>query len=205
MVASREVSSPVAAAAAAPVRSASAVSGLQWGEIGFLGLLVVALVCVFLSGRFAYREAALFQQAKDNGSALLHWATAVAAASEGRPALSPQVCQQPDAPFEAQAEVVPLTWAQCREQLWAGQGPMAGLANPFGAQAPIWIGGCERGHYADRGALVVEKGSASPPGFPPSVSYATLGDDEPLAKGVMLRVVVCDPSGYGVRVGEVKL
>lgn len=205
MVATPQVSSPLAASATPPENSPASAAGLRWGEIGFLALLVLALVCVFLSGRFAYREAALFQQAKDNGSALLHWATAVAAASDGQPVLSPKVCQQPDAPAEAQAEVVPLTWAQCREQLWGQQGPMAGLSNPFGPKAPVWMGACERGHYAGRGALVVEKGTASPPGFPPSVSYATLGDEEALAKGTMLRVVVCDPSGYGVRVGEIKL
>lgn len=205
MVANQQLSSPRSVPATEPDRPPPVVAGLKWGEIGFLGLLVLALVCVFLSGRFAYREAALFQQAKDNGVALLHWATAVAAASDGQPSLSPKVCQQPDAPFEAQSEVVPLTWAQCREQLWAEQGPMVGLRNPFGAKAPLWMGACERGHYAGRGALVVEKGTASPPGFPPTVSYATLGDEEALAKGTMLRVVVCDPSGYGVRVGEVKL
>ena len=204
MVASRQVSPPLAASAGAPEQPPAATR-LQWGEIGFLGFVLLAMVCVFLSGRFAYREAALFQQAKDNGSALLEWATAVAAASEGHPALSPQACQQPKAAYEAQAEAVPLTWAQCREQLWAAQGLLAGLSNPFGAKAPLWMGACERGHYAGRGALVIEKGTASPPGFPPSVSYATLGDDELLAKGTLLRVVVCDPSGYGVRVGEVKL
>lgn len=203
MVASQEVS-PLASASPAGQPPALAAR-LTWGEVGFLVLLFLALVCVVLSGRFAYREAALFQQAKDHGSALLHWATAVAAASEGHPALSSQVCQQPDATVEAQTARAPLTWAQCREQLWAEHGPMAGLANPFGAKAPLWMGGCERGHYAGRGALVLEKGTASPPGFPPSVSYASLGDEEPLTKGMLLRVVVCDPSGYGVRVGEVKL
>ncbi len=205
MVASQEVSQPLPASSASVSEPAAARARLTWSEMGFLALLLLALVCVFLSGRFAYREASLFQQAKDNGSALLHWATAVAASSEGHAALSPKVCQQPDAPYDAQAEVVPLTWAQCREQLWGEQGPMAGLNNPFGAKSPIWVGGCERGHFADRGALVVEKGTSSPPGFPPAVSYASLGDEEPLAKGLMLRVVVCDPSGYGVRVGEVKL
>ena len=204
MVASQQVSQPLPASASVS-ESPAASASLTWSEMGFLALLLLALVCVFLSGRFAYREASLFQQAKDNGSALLHWATAVAASSEGHAALSPKVCQQPDAPYDAQAEAVPLTWAQCREQLWGAQGPMAGLSNPFGAKSPIWVGGCERGHFADRGALVVEKGTSSPPGFPPTVSYAPLGDDAPIAKGLMLRVVVCDPSGYGVRVGEVKL
>ena len=118
MVASQQVSQPKAASAGTSEPPPAATSSLTWSEMGFLVLLVVALVCVFLSGRFAYREASLFQQAKDNGTALLHWATAVAASSEGHAALSPKVCQQPDAPYDAQAEVVPLTWAQCREQLW---------------------------------------------------------------------------------------
>ena len=169
MVASQQVSSPATAKAAPPKLTKPASPGLRWGEVGFLVLLLLALVCVFLSGRFAYREAALFQQAKDNGVTLLGWASALAAASEGHTALSPQACQHPDAASDPKDEVLPLTWAQCREQLWQAPGPMAGLSNPFGAKAPIWIGGCERGQYGNRGALVVEKGTPSPPGFPPTV------------------------------------
>jgi len=82
---------------------------------------------------------------------------------------------------------------------------LAGAVNPFGAKASTFAPACEKGHYLGRGAIVVEKGTASPPGFPPSISYAPIPDDEALVKGLMLRVMVCDPSGYAVRVGEVKL
>jgi hypothetical protein len=187
------------------------VDGLHWGEIGFLVLLAAALVCVFLSGRFAWREASLFQQAKDNGQALLQWANAVAASHDGKGALAPTVCLRDagggDGADAAGAAGVTtaLTWQQCREQLLGAQGALAGVQNPFGGRAPAFSAACERGHYAGRGAMAVEKGTASPPGFPPSVGYGPIEDDEPLVRGLMLRVLVCDPSGYGTRVGEVKL
>ena len=179
--------------------------GLRWSEVGFLLLLGVALVGVFLSGRFAYREASLFQQAKDNGQALLHWASAVAATQEGKGALAPSVCQRAAAAPSAQAEPASLNWGACREQLLGEQGSLSGLHNPFGARAPVFLQACERGHYSDRGAIVVEKGTPSPPGFPPSIGYGPLEDEEAVVRGLLLRVLVCDPSGYGVRVGEVKL
>ena len=192
-----------------PVPPASAggtvVWGMQWSEIGFVLLLVGAMVCVFLSGRFAWREASLFQQAKDNGQALVGWATAVAAAHEGKGHLAPTACQRAAAETAADADAPALDWARCREQLLGAQGALSGMRNPFGPSAPVFSSACERGHYAGRGAVVLEKGTASPPGFPPSVSYGALEDAEPMVRGMLLRVLVCDPSGYGVRVAEVKL
>lgn len=169
---------------------------MVWGEYGFLALLAFALVCVWLSGRFAYREASLFQHAKANGQAVLQWATGASTAK------APADCIVEGA---AAQNAPPVTWAQCRERLLGEQGPLADLHNPFGAQAPVLATACERGHHAGRGAVAIEKGTSSPPGFPPAVSYEPLDDGQIMARGLMLRVLVCDPSGYGVRIGEVKL
>lgn len=169
---------------------------MAWGEYGFLALLAFALLCVWFSGRFAYREASLFQHAKANGQAVLHWATGASTAK------APADCIVEGA---AAQNAPPVTWAQCRERLLDEQGPLADLHNPFGGQAPVLATACERGHYAGRGAVAIEKGTSSPPGFPPAVSYEPLDDGQIMARGLMLRVLVCDPSGYGVRIGEVKL
>jgi hypothetical protein len=164
-----------------------------------MAVLSIALVCVLLSGRFAYREAALFQHAKVNGQGVLEWAMA----QTSGPAQAHAACVLPEA--QAAQNEPALTWSQCRERVFGEQGPLAGMRNPFSAQASVMTAACERGHYAGRGAVVIEKGTASPPGFPPSVSYEPLQDGQIMVKGLMLRVLVCDPSGHGVRIGEVKL
>lgn len=199
MVVSSRSDSP--ASALSPGRDgtdAAVRSGFEWGKYGFGVVLLLALIGVFLSGRFAYREASLFHQAKGNGQSVLQWATGVAARKGHAHAACAGVPH-------ALVGAAPLSWAQCRAQLLAEQGPLSALRNPFGAQAPALLASCERGHYAGRGAVALEKGTASPPGFPPSVSYAPLEDEEVLVKGLLLRVLVCDPSGYGVRIGEAKL
>ena len=175
----------------------------RWGELGFLGIVFLALVGVLLSGRFAYREASLFQTAKDNGQALLKWVGDMALAHEAHP--GPLSCSGSHTTTDVTPRLEPLTWALCRQELLGEQGRLAGMANPFAPQAPVFSSACERGNYAGRGAVVLEKGTPSPPGFPPSISYASIEDAEPMVKGLLLRVMVCDPSGYGVRVGEGKL
>jgi len=195
----------VTASSVPPETDGSARKGMSIGEMAFLLLTILALIGVVLSGRFAYREAVLLQQAKENGLLLLHWARAVAAASEGRSGLPHDLCQATKASVETPDALQTVTWARCREQLWGEHGPLAGRGNPFGTKAPVLATSCEKGYYLGRGAIVLEKGTGSPPGFPASTSYTALGDDEALVKGLMLRILVCDPSGYGVRVGEVKL
>lgn len=176
---------------------------IRWGELGFLGIVFLALVGVLLSGRFAYREASLFQTAKDNGQALLKWVGDMTLAHEAHP--GPLSCNVHHTTSDVTTRLEPLTWALCREELLGEQGRLAGMVNPFAPQAPVFSSACERGNYAGRGAVVLEKGTPSPPGFPPSVSYASIAESEPMVKGLLLRVMVCDPSGYGVRVGEGKL
>lgn len=97
--------------------------GLTWGDKAFLVLVVLALVAVVLSGRFAYHEASLLQQAKDNGVLLLRWANAAAAASEGRSSLPEGVCLDPEGGAQASDTPDTLTWTRCREQLWGEGGP----------------------------------------------------------------------------------
>lgn len=187
-----------------PPAAHSPTPGMGMGEMGFLLLLVLALACVFLFGRWTYKEASRLQHAKDNGLAVLQWASDLAASGDGRN--KPRnICAKTSPDDTASEHNSAPRWADCREQLLAEHGDLAGLHNPFDAQVPVFAAACERGQAAHRGTVVLEKGTASPPGFPPTVSYAPLSDEEVLSKGLMLRVLVCDPSGRAVHVGEVKL
>lgn len=64
---------------------------------------------------------------------------------------------------------------------------------------------CERDKPATRGQVVVEKGTPPPAGMSGSVSYGAIEDSEPMVKGLMLKILVCDKGSYPIKVSEVKL
>ena len=97
------------------------------------------------------------------------------------------------------------TWAQCKQALTAPGGPLADAQNTFNAKEPVLGVKCERDKPATRGQVVVEKGTSPPPGFPGSVTYAAIEDPEPIVKGLMLKILVCDKGSYPIKVAEVKL
>lgn len=102
----------------------------------------------------------------------------------------------------AQAQV---TWKTCHEALFAQSGALANLSNPFDAANTVLGTRCEKRNPATRGLVLVEKGGAPPPGTSGSLTWAALEEADPIAKGVQLRIQVCDAGGYLVKVAEVKL
>ncbi len=115
------------------------------------------------------------------------------AATEGSPA-------EPAASAQAQ-----VTWKTCHEALFAQSGALANLSNPFDAANTVLGTRCEKRNLATRGLVLVEKGVAPAPGTSGSLSWAALEEADPIARGLQLRIQVCDAGGYLVRVAEVKL
>ncbi len=105
----------------------------------------------------------------------------------------------PDAPKVA------TTWATCRESLFTAGGPLSHLSNPFDAVIPVASNKCERRNRATRGVVYIQKGTQPPPGVPGGTSWSPIEDDEPMVRGLMLRVQACDAGGYTINIGEVKL
>ena len=261
-------------------------SGLGAGDIGFLILLILALVAVVLSARFTYREGTLFETAKGNAQTFMKWAEAVSvpdskaepftlalcasAPGEVPPELASKVApegaaglpvaskepaeatsgaasaastpgvlaagghgaphgsspvgapsaaheavaakQAPkEAGTEASTETVPdapkvaTTWATCREALFTAGGPLSRLSNPFDAVIPVAANKCERRNRSTRGVVYIQKGTPPPPGVPGGTSWSPIEDDEPMVRGLLLRVQACDAGGYTINIGEVKL
>lgn len=168
-----------------------------WGlsECLFFCVIVLALAAVLWCGRFAYREGLLLEGAKANGQAIARWADGVAAAP----------APVSDAVAEKSAERAPPTWQAYREALFGATGPFAKMTNPFNPANTVLGTKCERKSAATRGHVLVEKGTSPPPGVTGSVSWGPLEDKELMAKGLLLRVQVCDAGGYTVKVAEVTL
>ena len=186
----------------------SAKPGLVAGDLVFLCLLVLAWAAVGLSGSFAYQQGARLESAKDNGQSFLRWTESLSAHLQKGQPLAPDVCTAAavptsDAPSTDSADR--LSWALCRQVLLGQGGALSGLVNPFNSQHPVLGAKCERKQPSARGIVVVEKGTPSAPGLPPSTAWAPLPDEEPLQRGLMLRVQVCDGGGYPIRIAEVTL
>jgi hypothetical protein len=160
-------------------------------------------------------EAGLVAEVSDPAAATPAASMPVAAhgdkpAAEGGDAHAPESAQALAASGPAPAASAPgqpaaPTWQACRQALFAQGGPLAGLANPFNAKNTVLGTRCERKSAATRGHVLVEKGTPPPPGMPGSVSWGPLEDKEPIAKGLMLRIQVCDAGGYAIKVAEVTL
>ncbi len=129
-------------------------------------------------------------------------AQSAASASGGEASAEPT--GSPEAVPPAQPPVA-ATWATCREALFTAGGPLSHLSNPLDTTNPVVGSVCEKRNRAVRGVVFLQKGTAPPPGMPSSVSWDALADEEPLGRGLMLRIQVCDPGGYPIRIGEVKL
>lgn len=103
------------------------------------------------------------------------------------------------------APKVATTWATCREALFTAGGPLSRLSNPFDATIPVASSKCERRNRATRGVVHLQKGTQPPLGVPGGTTWSPLEDEEPMVRGLLLKVQACDAGGYPINIGEVKL
>lgn len=186
-----------------PTSSPSFRDRKGWGlsEVLFFLVLTCAMAAVVYSGRFAYREASLLEEAKVNGQAIAKWAESVAQTHATGAAVTSPAC----GPAAGAPQAEPATWQACREVLFAPGGPFAQMRNPFNAANTVLGSKCERKSAATRGHVLVEKGIPPAQGVSGSMSWSPLEGKEALAKGLALRVQVCDAGGYAIKVAEVTL
>ncbi len=100
---------------------------------------------------------------------------------------------------------VATTWATCREALFTAGGPLSQLSNPFDVAIPVAANKCERRNRSTRGVVYIQKGTQPPPGVPGGTSWSPIEDEEPMVRGLLLKVQACDAGGYTIQIGEVKL
>ena len=127
------------------------------------------------------------------------------AAKDAAKASAAQTMEQTAKDAAPDAPKVATTWSTCRESLFTAGGPLSHLSNPFDAVIPVASNKCERRNRATRGVVYIQKGTQPPPGVPGGTSWSPIDDDEPMVRGLMLRVQACDAGGYTINIGEVKL
>jgi hypothetical protein len=158
-------------------------------------LFLLLLICITSSviglGVLAYEEGHKTETTKHHGEA---WGEFMSANSAKRSA--------PDYEIEACAAKEGNTWGDCYQALVAPGGPLDDLENPFTLTPQKWVPQCDPNDRSLRGALVMDKLVATPPGSAVPVVASPLEEGESIEKKLQIRVTVCDKFSSPIVIGE---
>jgi hypothetical protein len=93
-----------------------------------------------------------------------------------------------------------MTWAVCRDAMFAVGAPLAETKNSFSADNLLFSQACDRNDLLNLGSLIFEKGTPKPDGS--GFTYSPIADDEKLDQVVPMRLTVCVRGFTTVRVSE---
>jgi hypothetical protein len=179
-----------------PMESASQTLPAQSGKPNFWDwLFLLFLACATLAvvgiGVLAYEEGHKTELIKRNGEA---WGEFLAEHSAKRTTA--------DYEIEACAAREGTTWGECYQALVAPGAPLDDLNNPFFDTPQKLVAQCDPNDRSLRGALVMDKVVATPPGSAVPVVSSPLEESEPIDKKLQIRVTVCDKFSSPIVIGE---
>ena len=93
-----------------------------------------------------------------------------------------------------------MTWAACRDAMFAVGAPLAETKNNFSAKNLLISSACDRSDLHTLGALVFEKGTLKPDGS--GFTYSPIADDEKLDQALPMRLTACVRGFTSERVSE---
>ena len=161
-----------------------------WDILFLLFLTGITLLIVGL-GVLAYEEGHKTELVKRHGEA---WGEYLSSQSDKR--------TQPNYEIEACAAIEGNTWGGCYQALVAPGAPLDGLQNPFTNTPQKLTAVCDSKDRSLRGALVMDKLEATPPGSAVPLVSSQLGEDEPILKKLQIKISVCDKFSSPILVGE---
>ena len=82
-----------------------------------------------------------------------------------------------------------MTWATCRDAMFAVGAPLAETKNTFSADNLLFSQACDRNDLLNLGSLIFEKGTPKPDGS--GFTYSAIADDEKLDQALPMRLTVC--------------
>lgn len=178
------------------METANSIEPISSGNPNFwdiLFLLLMASITLLIMGLgvLAYEEGHKTELVKRHGEA---WGEFLSAQSDKR--------TQPDYEIEACAAKEGNTWGGCYQALVAPDGPLDGLENPFTHTPQKLAAVCDNKDRGLRGALVMDKLEATPPGSAVPVVSSQLVEDEPILKKLQIKISVCDKFSSPILVGE---
>lgn len=148
------------------------------GDIAFL---IFALLVLFILMNISYtiwKDEASSGETKENGEHVVAVFTEQGLKRGNAEANPPAVCD-----FSA------MTWAACRDVMFAAGAPLGETKNTFSKDNLLIASACDRNDPHTLGSLIFEKGTPKPDGS--GFTYSPIADDEKLDQVVPMRLTVC--------------
>ena len=93
-----------------------------------------------------------------------------------------------------------MTWAACRDAMFAVGGPLAETKNNFSTNNLVISPACDRNDLHTLGSFIFEKGTPKPDGS--GFAYSPIADDVKLDQAVPMRLSACDRGFVAEHVSE---
>ena len=188
----------------------------------FLVFLCLAMLAVFMAGRFTYDEATKTEVSKANGEAWVKW-FAENSPNRFEAEFKPEACaglvplqgEMLDGKPEAEggggnmavknkAKGSKTTWGGCMDALKSAKASVAEQVNPFSLKPVAFVAKCDPADHSLNGAIVLEKLTPTPPGSSVPSTASELLVSDGIASKLQLRVTICDKGSYPIRIAEIE-
>ena len=188
----------------------------------FLVVLCLAILAVFMVGRFTYDEATKTEVSKANGEAWVKW-FAENSPTRFEAGFKPEACaglvplqgEMLDGKPEAEgaggnmavknkAKGSNKTWGGCIDALKSVKASVAEQVNPFSLKPVAFVAKCDPADQSLNGAMVLEKLTPTPPGSSVPSTASELLVSDGIASKLQLRVTICDKGSYPIRIAEIE-
>jgi hypothetical protein len=162
---------------------------ITFGDITFLVfVLLVALVMTSISYTI-WKDEMSSSETKESGEKVVAILTEQGLKRGNAEASPPAVCD-----FSS------MTWAACRDAMFAAGGPLAETKNNFSTNNLLISPACDRNDLHTLGSFIFEKGTPKPDGS--GFTYSAIADDEKLDQALPMRLSACDRGFVAEHVSE---
>ncbi len=148
---------------------------------GDLAFLVFVLIVAFTMTSISYtiwKDEKSSGESKESGEQVVAMFTEQGQKRGNTEANPPAIC-----------DFSTMTWAACRDAMFAVGAPLAEIKNNFSAKNLLFSQACDRNDLLNLGSLIFEKGTPKPDGS--GFTYSAIADDEKLDQAVPMRLTVC--------------
>jgi hypothetical protein len=148
------------------------------GDLAFLVFVVLVALTMTSISYTIWKDEMSSSESKESGEQVVATFTEQGLKRANAEASAPAICD-----FSA------MTWAACRDAMFAVGAPLAETKNTFSANNVLISPACDRNDLHTLGALVFEKGTLKPDGS--GFIYSAISDDEKLDQALPMRLTVC--------------
>lgn len=158
----------------------------------FVAVALIVGVLVVQLGMTTWGEGVKTETAKAEAEQVVAWLTEAGERRQAGKPVGVEAC-------DAEAAI----WKDCRDALFAKDGPFGGLSKPQEIGGALVTAACDRNQLDTLDSIIIEKGLPKPPDGA-SFIYGLIDDAEPMKQTLPLRVSVCGRGYSQIIVNELK-